>query len=96
MAGELIRAVFGVLAVVFLLVPLVAILPLAFTSSRFLIYPIPSFSLRWFEELFTTAVWRDSIVNSQIIDAAAFLFIAGTVLLSLLILLARRRFGDAR
>lgn len=71
MAGKLIRAVFGVLTVVFLLVPLVAILPLAFTSSQFLIYPIPSFSLRWFEELFTTAVWRDSIVNSLIIGAGA-------------------------
>lgn len=67
--GKLVPAVFGVLAVSFLLIPLVAILPLAFTSSLFLIYPIPSFSLRWFEVLFNSPVWRASIVNSLIIGA---------------------------
>lgn len=67
--GKLIPALFGTLAVIFLLMPLVAILPLAFTSSMFLIYPIPSFSLRWFEVLFTSPVWRDSIINSLIIGA---------------------------
>ena len=52
------QTVFGLLAMAFLLLPLVAILPLAFTSSIFLNYPIPSLSMRWFEVLATADVWR--------------------------------------
>lgn len=61
------RLTFGTLAVIFLLAPLIAILPLAFTSSQFLTYPIPEFSLRWFDELFTAAAWRRAIFNSLVI-----------------------------
>jgi putative spermidine/putrescine transport system permease protein len=61
------KVVFGVAAVLFLVAPLVAILPLAFTSSIFLNYPIPEFSLRWFNELATADAWRRSIINSLII-----------------------------
>ena len=64
---KLSRVAFGWLAALFLLAPLVAILPLAFTSSAFLDYPIPSFSARWLTELFTAEVWRRSIVNSLLI-----------------------------
>ena len=52
------RSIFGVAVMAFLLLPLVAILPLAFTVSIFLNYPIPSASLRWFEELATADAWR--------------------------------------
>ncbi len=65
------RIVFGVLAVLFLVAPLIAILPLAFTSSVFLNYPVPSYSLRWFVELLTADVWRRSIINSLIIGGGA-------------------------
>nr|WP_180203372.1 ABC transporter permease [Pseudomonas sp. SbOxS1]NYU03044.1 ABC transporter permease [Pseudomonas sp. SbOxS1] len=58
--------IFGACMVVFLLAPLLAVLPLAFTSSSFLVYPIPSMSLRWFERLFTAQAWQMSIVNSLI------------------------------
>ena len=37
---------FGIAIVVFLLMPIFAILPLAFTSSVFLNYPIPAYSMR--------------------------------------------------
>lgn len=69
-----VQLIFGVMMMVFLLAPLVAILPLAFTSSIFLNYPIPSTSLRWFGELVTADAWRLSIVNSLIIGSAATLF----------------------
>lgn len=68
---RLAQTLFGALAVAFLLLPLVAILPLAFTSSIFLNYPIPSASLRWFEELARADAWRLSIVNSLIIGLSA-------------------------
>ncbi|WP_062202781.1 ABC transporter permease [Aureimonas sp. AU12] len=65
------QVLFSGLAVVFLLLPLVAILPLAFTSGIFLNYPIPSVSTRWFAELVNADVWRLSIVNSLIIGLSA-------------------------
>ncbi|TGE00316.1 ABC transporter permease [Methylobacterium nonmethylotrophicum] len=64
-----VRLVFGLLATLFLLAPLVAILPLGFTASLFLEYPIPALSLRWMTELFTAEIWRRSIVNSLIVGA---------------------------
>lgn len=65
------QIIFGILVVAFLILPIIAILPLAFTSSVFLTYPIPSYSLRWFEELVSADVWRLSIVNSLIIGGGA-------------------------
>ncbi len=64
---KLIQVVFGAAAVTFLLAPLVAILPLGFTSSSFLNYPIPSVSTRWFDELLTADAWRRSILNSLVV-----------------------------
>jgi hypothetical protein len=62
---------FGIAIVIFLLMPILAILPLAFTSSVFLNYPIPAYSMRWMHELTTADVWRTSIVNSLIIGSGA-------------------------
>jgi putative spermidine/putrescine transport system permease protein len=63
------RLLFGGAVVFFLMAPLFAILPLAFTDSVFLNYPIPGFSGRWFVELFTADAWRRSIFNSLIVGA---------------------------
>ncbi|WP_112310651.1 ABC transporter permease [Pseudogemmobacter bohemicus] len=64
------KAIYASLIVFFLLAPLLVILPLAFTSSAFLTYPIPAFSTRWFEELVVNSVWSRAIVNSLLIAAA--------------------------
>ncbi|CAH0342403.1 ABC transporter permease [Rhizobium sp. CECT 9324] len=75
------KAVFGTAVIIFLMAPLFAILPLAFTDSVFLNYPIPGFSLRWFHELFTANAWRRSIVNSLLIGTGttALATILGTI-----------------
>ncbi|MBJ2150098.1 ABC transporter permease [Paracoccus sp. IB05] len=64
------KAIYASLIVFFLIAPLLVILPLAFTSSAFLTYPIPSFSTRWFEELVVNSVWSRAILNSLIIATA--------------------------
>ncbi len=64
------KAVYAALVVFFLVAPLLVILPLAFTSSAFLTYPMPGWSLRWFKELFSNAVWSRSIVNTLIIASS--------------------------
>lgn len=63
------RVIFGVLVVVFLMAPLLVMLPLGFTDSIFLNYPVPGYSLRWFHELFTADAWRRSIINSLIVGS---------------------------
>lgn len=65
------KIVFGVVAAAFLLLPIVAILPLAFTSGVFLNYPIQSYSLRWFGELQRSEMWSNAIVNSLIVGSGA-------------------------
>ncbi|MCP8894404.1 ABC transporter permease [Shinella daejeonensis] len=71
MVLRLSKLVFALLAILFLVVPLIAILPLAFTSSVILTYPMPSWSMRWFTELFTADAWRRAIINSLIIGSGA-------------------------
>ena len=75
------KAVFGSTVIFFLMAPLFAILPLAFTDSIFLNYPIPGFSFRWFHELFTADAWRRSIINSLLIGSGTTILatITGTV-----------------
>lgn len=70
-AFSAVRLAFAGLAVAFLLLPLVAILPLAFTDSVFLVYPISGPSLRWFGALAESQAWTRAIVNSLIIGTGA-------------------------
>ncbi|MBN9055905.1 ABC transporter permease (plasmid) [Shinella sp. PSBB067] len=67
MPTRITRFAFATLAILFLVAPLVAILPLAFTSSVILTYPVPAWSMRWFIELFTADAWKRAIVNSLIV-----------------------------
>ena len=64
------KAVYAALIVFFLIAPLLVILPLAFTSSAFLTYPVPAFSTRWFQELAVNTVWSRAILNSLMIAGA--------------------------
>jgi putative spermidine/putrescine transport system permease protein len=75
------RLAFGALVVAFLVIPLAAILPLAFTDSIFLTYPMAGPSTRWFDTLATSDAWQRSIVNSLIIGSGATLLstVVGTL-----------------
>lgn len=59
----------GVLA--FLLLPIIAIVPLSFSSSSFLVYPVPDWSLKWYRELFESAEWMRAARNSFVVAPAA-------------------------
>ncbi len=51
-------------AFLFLVLPLLIVLPLAFNDSTFLTYPMEGFSLRWFHEFFTVPPWLYTLGNS--------------------------------
>jgi putative spermidine/putrescine transport system permease protein len=68
-------ALFGFHAVcalvfLFLLAPIVVIIPLSFNSGPFLTYPLEGLSLRWYEDFFTSPRWLPALQNSFIVAIA--------------------------
>lgn len=59
------------LVLLFLVLPILVIVPLSFNSGTFLIYPMQGFSLRWYEDFFASAGWMRALKNSLIIAPAA-------------------------
>lgn len=48
------------LILVWLMLPVVIIVPMSFSSTRFLTFPPPSWSLRWYEAYFSNAAWMQA------------------------------------
>ncbi|WP_153102304.1 ABC transporter permease [Paraburkholderia hayleyella] len=59
------------LTLLYLILPVLAIVPLSFSSSTFLVYPIPGWSLRWYENLIGSSDWRLAAKNSFIVAPSA-------------------------
>ena len=59
------------LTIIFLLMPLLAIVPVSFTGARYLSMPKGNWSLRHYEALLTNPVWLDSIKLSLGIAVAS-------------------------
>lgn len=71
MLGWLALRVAGIGALVFLLLPIVVIIPLSFSDSSFLAYPIEGWSLRWYEEMWASDDWARATKNSFIVAPLA-------------------------
>ncbi|MGB1251032.1 MAG: ABC transporter permease [Candidatus Promineifilaceae bacterium] len=56
--------IFGIFAVIFLLAPTLVIIPMSFSSGRTLKFPPPGYSIRWYENLFTSPLWTDAAMSS--------------------------------
>lgn len=54
----------------FLLLPLLVILPLSFTSGDLLVLPTPGWSLRWYADFFQSSRWLEATRNSFLIGLA--------------------------
>jgi putative spermidine/putrescine transport system permease protein len=61
----------GVLVALFLVAPILAILPLSFSAGSFLFYPLPGLSLRWYADFFASDFWLPALWNSLVIGGAA-------------------------
>ena len=57
----------AVLLFVFLLFPLLTIIPLSFNSGEFIHYPVHGFSLKWYAEFFQSEEWLRAMKNSLIV-----------------------------
>ena len=61
----------NVLTLLFLMLPVLVIIPLSFADSTFLSYPMPGVSLRWYHSLFESEDWIRATKNSFIVAPAA-------------------------
>ncbi|WP_245906279.1 ABC transporter permease [Pseudoroseomonas aestuarii] len=69
--GRILLWAFGVLAILFLLAPVLAVLPLSFSAGSFLHYPLPGLSLRWYADFWSSDFWLPALWNSLRVGAAA-------------------------
>lgn len=78
---------------VFLLLPIVVIVPLSFSDSSFLAYPITGWSMRWYEEMWNSSDWARAARNSFIVAPAATLIATSLGTLAAVGLARSRFFG---
>lgn len=70
--------IFTALVMVFLIGPVLVVIPLSFTAGQLLVFPLPGLSLRWYEDFLSNPLWTVALWNSVKIGLAT------TVLASIL------------
>jgi putative spermidine/putrescine transport system permease protein len=59
------------LILVFLLVPVLIVVPLSFSDTRFMTFPPPAYSLRWYHAFFGNPAWIDAARTTLIASVSA-------------------------
>lgn len=54
----------------FLIAPILVVMPLSFNAEPYFSYPMPGLSLRWYEDFFTNDRWTLALKNSMIVATA--------------------------
>jgi putative spermidine/putrescine transport system permease protein len=55
----------------FLISPILVIMPLSFSSEPWFTYPLPGLSTRWYDDFFTSERWQTALFNSIFIAISA-------------------------
>lgn len=66
-ARRLLLWAFCGLVFLFLLAPILVVLPLSFNAEPYFSYPMPGTSLRWYESFLASAAWQRALRNSFIV-----------------------------
>jgi len=74
----------------YLVLPILVILPLSFTSGELLVYPLPAWSLRWYREFATAPLWTHASWNSLVLAVVTTLVATTTGMLAAFGLLGLR------
>jgi len=61
----------SVLVLLFLLAPVLVVIPLSFSTGSFLSFPLPGIGLRWYDAFFASDFWMLALTNSALIGLAA-------------------------
>jgi putative spermidine/putrescine transport system permease protein len=59
------------LILLFLITPILVIIPLSFNAEPYFTYPMPGFSLRWYQDFWHSEMWARAVRNSVIIGVCA-------------------------
>lgn len=65
--GAIALTVYFVLVLAYLLLPMLLVIPMSFSETRFLKFPPSGLTLRWYEEFFRTQGWLDATGRSLLI-----------------------------
>jgi len=72
--GALLLAALGIGVLVYLVLPIFIVVPMSFSASRFLSFPPPSWSVRWYAEYFRSEEWvLATLVSFQVALATCLL-----------------------
>lgn len=61
---------YGAVVALFLMLPVLTVVPISFTSSSFLAFPPQGFSLRWYETFMSSPAWQSAFVRSILVATA--------------------------
>lgn len=70
-AGRYAHIAFSLAMLVFLTLPILVIIPLSFNSEPYFTYPMPGFSLRWYEKFILSPEWQLAMTNTFIVGIAS-------------------------
>ncbi len=70
-ANRRLLSAFCVLTLLFLCLPILIVVPMSFSGAESLVFPPPSFSLRWYHSFFGDRLWLDAALNSVIVALCA-------------------------
>lgn len=70
-AAKIFLYAFVALVLAWLIVPILIIVPMSFSGARFLTFPPPSWSLRWYESYLGSAAWMQATRVSLIVAVAS-------------------------
>ena len=59
------------LVLLFLITPILVIIPLSFNAEPYFTYPMPGLSLRWYHDFLSNPMWARAVKNSIIIGVSA-------------------------
>jgi putative spermidine/putrescine transport system permease protein len=62
--GSFLLRAFAFLVAVWLVMPILVVIPLSLTDAQSFVFPPESYSFRWFENLFEDPAWRDALWTS--------------------------------
>ena len=65
--------VFAGLVLVYLVAPVFVVVPLSFTSGQLLVFPLPGYSLQWYQDFFTNPLWTGALANSLFVGTIVML-----------------------
>jgi putative spermidine/putrescine transport system permease protein len=69
-AWHLLFRAFCALVLLFLILPIIAIIPISFSAGEWLTYPLPGLSLRWYDDFLSSRMWLLALKNSLIVASA--------------------------